>query len=148
MKAIKLFTWFKSWRKTVIYLTQIKIPLALVLIVLIAGCKKDEIDPRQAILGKWEPFYLGNGEYQPPVAKPGAYWHFLPDSVLIEYEYATQKTFTKKYWIDTLLNVAATYDDGYQLRFYYTPKFYEDTMELRMENASPIFSTSKWKRIN
>lgn len=122
--------------------------VTFVIAVLLFGCDKDEVGPHEQILGKWEGFYLGNGEYQPPVEKPGAYWHFLPDSVLLEYEYATQKTFTKKYWIDTLLNVAATYDDGYQLRFYYTPKFYGDTMELRMENASPIFSISKWKRID
>jgi hypothetical protein len=121
--------------------------ITLFIAVLLVGCGKDEVNPRQEILGKWEPFYLGNGEYQPPNEKPGGYWHFLPDSVLIEYEYATQRAMKKKYWIDTLLNIAATYDDGYQLRFYYTPQFYADTMELRIENSSAIFYISKWRRL-
>jgi hypothetical protein len=125
-----------------------KLLLAFAFIVLLAGCKKNEIDPRQAILGKWEEFYVGNGEYQPPIVNPLASWQFLPDSVLLEYEYATKKTIKRKYWIDTLLNVGTTYNDGYQVRYYYTPKFYGDTMELRAENSSPIFSISKWKRIN
>ncbi|MCF2490772.1 hypothetical protein [Dyadobacter sp. CY347] len=147
MESFRLSSRIKSRRKTFIYLTQIKISLALVLILLNAGCKKDKVDPKQQILGKWEEFYLGNGEYQPPIVNPPASWHFLPDSVLLEYEYATKRTIKRKYWIDTLLNIGTTYNDGYQLRFYYTAKFYADTMELQAENSSPIFSISKWKRI-
>lgn len=121
-----------------------KLLVVFMLVVFVSGCKKHELDPQHAILGKWEPFYLGNGEYRPPVDKPGAYWHFLPDSVLLEYEYATQRTITKKYWIDTLLNIGTP--GGY--RSYYTSKFYGDTMELHIENSSAIFYVSKWQRIN
>jgi hypothetical protein len=68
-----------------------KLLLAFVVIFLLAGCKKDEINAHQAILGKWENFYVGNGEYRPPIEDPLAYWHFLPDSLLLEYEYSTKK---------------------------------------------------------
>ncbi|KAA6438060.1 hypothetical protein FEM33_18790 [Dyadobacter flavalbus] len=131
------------------YMKDIRKILGIFMFVLfVAGCKNDEIDPRQAILGKWEEFYLGNGEYRPPIVKPLASRQFLPDSILLEYVYATKQTYTRKYWIDTLLNIGTLREDGYLLRFYYTPKFYADTMELQAENSTPIFSVSKWKRIN
>ena len=133
--------------KTFIYLTQIKISLALVLILLIAGCKKEKVDPKQQILGKWEEFYLGNGEYRPPIEDPLGYWHFLPDSVLHEYEYSTKKTLVKKYWVDSLLHVGIRREDGFWLTLQYSTKFYADTMELHVEHASAIFYVSKWKRI-
>ncbi|MCE7063398.1 MULTISPECIES: hypothetical protein [Dyadobacter] len=120
----------------------------LLIAITLVACEKKDVNPEQQILGKWEEFYLGNGEYQPHIVNPPASWHFLPDSVLLEYEYATKRTIKRKYWIDTLLNIGTTYNDGNQLRFYYTPKFYADTMELRAEKSSPIFSISKWKRIN
>ncbi|CAG5072998.1 hypothetical protein DYBT9623_04529 [Dyadobacter sp. CECT 9623] len=122
--------------------------IAFALILCLAGCKKDKIDPHQAILGKWDEFYLGNGEYRPPIKNPSAYWHFLPDSVLLEYEYATKKTWHKKYWIDTLLHIGIPRGDGYLLRFDYECRFEADTLRLYWVNASPQFSVSKWKRIH
>jgi len=59
-------------------LEALKILIALLLTLLLAGCKKEEVDPREAILGKWEIFYHGNGEYQPPIKDPTGYREFLP----------------------------------------------------------------------
>lgn len=114
------------------------------LAVALVACDRTSVKPEQQILGKWEEFYIGNGEYRPPIANPLASWHFLPDSVLLEYEYATKKTTERKYWIDTLLNIGTP--GGY--KSFYTAKFYADTMELRHENRTAIFYVSKWKRIN
>lgn len=125
-----------------------KLLLTFVFIFLLAGCKKDEIDPREAILGKWENFYVGNGEYRPPIEDSLGYWHFLPDSVLLEYDYSTKKTLEKKYWIDSLLHVGIQRENGFWLTLQYSTKFYADTMELHVEHASAIFYVSKWKHIN
>lgn len=125
-----------------------KIILNLVLMLSVVACKTNEVDPNQQILGKWEEFYLGNGEDRPHIKEPSASWHFLPDSVLLEFEYSTGQTHVRKYWIDSILNIGTQYSDGSEVRFYYTPKFYADTMELKAENISAIFSVSKWKRIN
>lgn len=76
----------------------------LFILLCTTSCKKDDIEPNQQILGKWEVFYLGNGEYRPPIQNPTGYQHFLPDSVLLEYDYATKIAYTKKYWIDSLLH--------------------------------------------
>lgn len=122
----------------------IKLSVAFVLIALTGGCNKDEINPQQAILGKWENFYSGNGEYRPPHDKPGGYWNFLTDSVLVEYDLTTNRTNTRKYWIDTLLNIGSP---GGSIS-YYTVKFYADTMELNIENRTAINYVSKWKRVN
>ncbi|GGH22011.1 hypothetical protein GCM10007423_03550 [Dyadobacter endophyticus] len=122
----------------------IKLSVAFVLIALTGGCNKDEINPQQAILGKWENFYSGNGEYRPPYDKPGGYWNFLTDSVLVEYDLTTNRTNTRKYWIDTLLNIGTP---GGSIS-YYTVKFYADTMELNIENRTAINYVSKWKRVN
>lgn len=122
----------------------IKLSVAFVLIALTGGCNKDEINPQQAILGKWENFYSGNGEYRPPHDKPGGYWNFLTDSVLVEYDLTTNRTNTRKYWIDTLLNIGTP---GGSIS-YYTVKFYADTMELNIENRTAINYVSKWKRVN
>ena len=125
-----------------------KILTTLVLIFLFAGCKNDEIDPRQQILGKWEIFYLGNGEYRPPITSPSAYSEFLPDSVLLEYDYATKSTYKRKYWIDTLLHMGSLREDGAWLTFDYECQFDGDTMQLRSKNIFAIFYVSKHKRIN
>jgi len=124
-----------------------KILIALLLAVVSAGCKKAEIDPREAILGKWEIFYHGNGEYQPPIKNPGAYSEFLPDSVLLEYDYATKTTYRRKYWIDSLLHFGSLRGDGVWLTFDFECQFNGDTMRLERKNIFAIFYISKHKRI-
>ena len=142
MKDISLFARLNSCCKMLFGLNPVKLSSSFLLILLISGCKKDDIDPQQAIIGKWEDFYSGNGEYRPPYNSSG-YWQFLPDSILLEYDYTTKKTFIYQYWIDTLLNVGI----AGKATSYYTPKFYADTMELTVENRTAINYVSKWKRI-
>ncbi|MCF2489190.1 hypothetical protein [Dyadobacter sp. CY347] len=142
MKGFRLSSRVNLCWKELIRFSPLRLLGSLLLILFMSGCKEDEIDRQQVILGKWENFYSGNGEYQPPY-KSNGYWYFLPDSVLLEFDYATKQTRTSKYWIDTLLNVGIPGGD----RSYYTPKFYADTMELTIENRTAINYISKWKRI-
>lgn len=112
------------------------------------GCKNKEIDPRQQILGKWETISVGNGENMHAIENPPAYRHFLKDSVLIEYEYATKRSFTKKYWVDSLLHIGTIRQDGFLITFDYEYQFYDDKMRWKVVNANAIFSESIHKRIN
>jgi len=121
--------------------------ISLLLIFLLAGCKKEEINPREAILGKWEIFYLGNGEYQPPIKNPSGYREFLPDSVLLEYDYATKTTYKRKYWIDSLLHFGSLREDGVWLTFDFECQFKGDTMSLERKNIFATFYISRHKRI-
>ena len=124
--------------------------LATLLIALLSGCKQETVtlDPRQQILGKWEIFYLGNGEYRPPDTNPSGYSEFLPDSVLLEYDYATKTTYKRKYWIDTLLHKGSLRGDGVWLTFDFGLQFNKDTMRLERKNVNAIFFVSKYKRTN
>ena len=121
---------------------------AIVALMLMMGCKKSGIDSAQQILGKWEIFYLGNGEFQPAITSPSGYRQFMADSMLIEYDYATKTARTKKYWMDAQLHIGTLRPDGYLLKSDYSYKFYADTLELSVENATAIFAVSKHKRIN
>ena len=112
------------------------------------GCKNKEIDPRQRIVGKWETIYIGNGENMHPIENPPAYRNFLEDSILIEYEYATKKTTTRKYWVDSLLHIGTQRQDGFWITFDYKYWFYDDKMRWEVVNANAIFYDSIHKRIN
>lgn len=119
--------------------------------LLFYSCKQVELpplSPQQQILGKWEIFYLGNGEYRPPITNPSGYREFLADSVLLEYDYATKTTYKRKYWIDSLLHMGSFRQDGFLLKFDYKYTFHKDELELNLVNYSAIFSVSKYKRIN
>lgn len=124
--------------------------VASLLIALLSGCKQEAgpLDPRQQLLGKWETFYLGNGEYRPPITRPSGYREFLPDSVLLEYDYGTKTTYKRKYWIDTLLHTGSFRADGVLITFDFDLQFNKDTMRLERRNILAIFSVSKYKRIN
>ncbi|WP_148289431.1 hypothetical protein [Fibrella aestuarina] len=117
---------------------------------MLSGCKQEAmpLDPRQQILGKWETFYVGNGEYRPPIANPTGYQEFLPDSVLLEYTYADKTTYRRKYWIDSLLHMGSMREDGVWIMFDYDLQFNKDTMRLERKNIFSIFGVSKHKRIN
>ncbi|MBC8151647.1 MAG: hypothetical protein H7Z72_01920 [Bacteroidetes bacterium] len=125
--------------------------ISLIMLVLLAGCKQVDmppLSPQQQILGKWEITYLGNGEYRPPITKPSGYQEFLPDSVLLEYTYATKTTYRRKYWIDSLLHMGSFRQDGFLLTEDYEYTFHKNTLELNFVNGSAIFYVSKYKRIN
>lgn len=44
-----------------------KLLVVFMLVVFVSGCKKHELDPQHAILGKWEPFYLGKANTDHPL---------------------------------------------------------------------------------
>ncbi|MDI9877381.1 hypothetical protein [Flectobacillus rivi] len=118
----------------------------LFIYVLSPACKEEEISPKEIILGKWEEIYLGNGEER-PLLVPSGYRQFLSDSVLIEYDYATKKSFVKKYWIDSLLHIGTQRQDGFWLIFDYKYQFYDDNLRLETNNFSTIFNVSISKKI-
>lgn len=121
-----------------------------ILITFFFGCKQEAIslDPRQQILGKWEIFYLGNGEERPPITNPSGYQEFLSDSVLLEYDYARKTIYKRKYWIDSLLRMGSLRGDGVWLTLNYDLQLNKDIMRLEQKNVSAIFRVSKYKRIN
>ena len=80
--------------------------VSIFLLIGISSCDKEEIkiDPRKAILGKWEITHIGNGDSLRPVENPIAYAEYLPDSVLLGYNYEEDRFFYWKYWLtDSLL---------------------------------------------
>lgn len=125
--------------------------LFTLVMVFFFGCKQEERLPQslqQQILGKWETFYLGNGEDRPPITNPSGYQEFLPDSVLLEYTYASKTTYRRKYWIDSLLHMGSLRGDGVWLTFDFDCQIDRDIMRLERKNVNAIFSVSKHKRIN
>jgi hypothetical protein len=119
--------------------------------ILSFSCEKEKIetDPTKAILGKWEIIELGNWPDMESVPEATGYKEYLSDSILREFDYETQSfTFYKKYWIDSLLHVSITREDGFQLVFEY--KYLFDDNKLRLDNANVIalFNTSIYKRLN
>lgn len=115
------------------------------------GCEKEKIkiDPTKAILGKWEIIEMGNWPDMEPVTEATGYQEYLPDSVLREYDYEKQSfTFYKKYWIDSLLHVGITREDGFQLVFEYRYQFYDNKLRLDYVNVIALFNTSIYNRIN
>lgn len=123
--------------------------LLLILLVLLGtGCKKDRIDPREKILGRWEEFYVGNGEHRPPIDPPIAYREFLPDSVVIDHNYVDNTTLKRKYWIDSQLHIGIRRSDGYVFSLDYEYRFDGDTLRLDWVNVNPIFSVVKFRRVN
>jgi hypothetical protein len=111
------------------------------------GCKKDEpllTDPVKAILGKWIIIEMG-GE---PVEEPSGYKEYLPDSVLLEYDYVTGEIgFVKKYWIDSLLHEGIYREDGFLLTFEYRYLFYDDKLKLEYSNLIAMYNTFVYKKI-
>jgi hypothetical protein len=125
----------------------VKASVALLVVLLAVGCKKDQVGPEK-ILGKWEEFYVGNGEYRPPIDPPIGYREFQADSVLIDYNYSDKSSIKKKYWIDSQLHVAVRRVDGFLLQFDYEYSFEADTLKLTWVNANPVSAVSKYRRIN
>lgn len=99
---------------------KIKHALIIINLAFTFSCESEEIkiDPKKAILGKWEITHNSFG----PVENPIAYEEYLPDSVLLIYNYKEGTVSNRKYWMrDSLLFRRSTY-------FIYEGPGYEDTV--------------------
>lgn len=135
-------------KKTVLFIS--------VLALLATGCEKDEapIDPKNAIIGKWEITHLGNGEDLEPVENSISYREYLPDSLLRFYNYEDDRFIDRKYWIkdsllidsfwfiDDLSNDTITLENPYRFEF-----LNPNTVRLELQ-YSAIYTTSIYRRIN
>lgn len=127
--------------------------LFLLLSLIGVGCEKDDdipYDPSNPILGKWELIEMGNWPNMDNVKEPLVHEEYLPDSILMEFEYETQTSYsTKKYWInDSSLFKSIGREDGFELIFEYKYIFFDNNNKLRLEATSfMIFNTSIYKRI-
>jgi len=89
------------------------IALMLVLFGNFVSCKDNaseddnaNIDPEEAILGKWELVLLTrNSGSDEQKYTPTGYFEYLPDSLMAWYDYATKKytVFEGKYWLDNTI---------------------------------------------
>ncbi len=125
--------------------------ITLLFLLTVAGCKKDEpleTDPATIILGKWVIIEMGNTPNMEPVENAINYKEYLPDSVLREYDYETEKFYYKKYWIDTLLHESISYSEG-NLIFEYKYQFTEKNNKLHLEYANmlALFNDFVFERI-
>ncbi|TNJ41936.1 hypothetical protein KFZ70_02940 [Tamlana fucoidanivorans] len=130
------------------------IVILAMLALIIVGCDKDnmpiEMNPKNAILGKWEITHLGST----PIENPISYSEYLFDSILIVYNYEEKKYYNQKYWIkDSILY--ETYDfidaiDNDTIIFVHRYKFqFLDKNSLRLDFLDPaLIPTSFHKRIN
>ncbi len=88
----------------------LKLSVFILLVTLIeAGCEKENIEPNpaKAILGKWEVIEDTFG----PVSYPGGHKEFKPDSVLINYNSSGDTTYSKYWFVDSLLYKSHVYID-------------------------------------
>ncbi|MPR37301.1 hypothetical protein [Salmonirosea aquatica] len=118
-----------------------KAPVAFVLLSSLFGCVGDRKN-RQRILGIWEAVAMGNGENMHPIDVPAGYRHFLRGSLPVEYGYATKRTFTKKYWMDSLSHSSTTGQDRFLITFDYRYQFHQDEMRWGVVNANAFFYAS------
>lgn len=116
-------------------------------------CEKEngpvEIDPAEAILGKWEAIEIGNWPDLLPIPEATGYVEYLPDSVQIVYDYETESYTYFKYSIDTLLTEYAVRPDGLVMKEQYYYQFLNDYNELRLDfkDIHAIFNTFIYKRL-
>ena len=119
--------------------------------ILSFSCKKEKIetDPQKAILGKWEIVEMGNWPNMDPIEDPLGYEEYLPDSVLRQFDYKTNTSIYKKYWIeDSTLLISTLREDGLELVFEYKYDFFDKNNRLRLDAYSlMIFNTSIYKRL-
>ena len=129
--------------------TILKISLLFLFFSLLgAGCEKDnhyfpDPDPSKAILGKWKVIQMGSE----PIENSLEYKEFLQDSILREYDEKGKLSFTKKYWIDSLLHIGISREDGFLLTFEYEYQFHEDKLTLEYYNFIATYNTFIYKRI-
>ena len=117
-----------------------------------SSCEKNKNDilPSEAILGKWEKIEIGNWPDMDIISEPSGYREYLPDSILVEYNYESGKSFSMKYSIDTLLYEYVSIPNGSPLILKYKYQFLDNTNKLRTDvfEDPSMFSTLIFKRIN
>jgi hypothetical protein len=118
------------------------------------GCSKEkietiEIDPAEAILGKWEAIKIGNWPFLLPIPEASGYVEYLPDSVKISYDYETDSYTYSKYSIDTILIVYTVFPNGFLMIDQYYYQFLNDNNEVRLDfkDRHAIFNTFIYKRL-
>lgn len=83
--------------------------LPFCLFLIIVGCNKEEdvqIDPQEAILGKWEISYFGSSS----IEEASGYEEYLTDSAHVSYFYDEEVPYTSTYWFsDSLLHISTDY---------------------------------------
>jgi len=134
----------------------IQLPILLVLIgITCFSCKEDkvevEIDPAEAILGKWELIEIGNWPNMNPIDEPTGYREFMPDSILCDYDYQIENSKCMKYSIDDeILYEILRIPDGITLTFKHEYEFFEETNKLRLDLVyeSALNSTQIFKKID
>jgi len=133
-----------------------QLPLLLVLIgITCFSCKEDkvevEIDPAVAILGKWEVIEIGAWPNMNPIDEPYGYREFLPDSILCDYDYQTEKSIYLKYSIDDIvLKEYLSTPNSVTLLLEHSYEFFEDGNKLRLdvENVSAWLPTQILQKID
>lgn len=124
---------------------------ALILIMAIS-CEEDnpKIDPKVAILGKWETIEIGTPGNMIQI-EPSGFVEFLPDSIYKSFDYEEQKLiFQCKYWIDSLLHFSQFIDIDLEVVNSYKFEFSENYNKLQLDdvgNWDGMFTRSILKRI-
>jgi len=125
------------------------------------SCSKEEpkIDPRKAILGKWEITHVGGGgdkldESSLIPYEANGYQEYLADSVTLYYNYNENRFSYEKYWFtDSLLIFSLafvddiTYEDKESRSIFKYDFIDSNKLRLEAQNTS-IFRTSLYKRID
>lgn len=119
--------------------------------ILFFSCERDkvELDPKKAIIGKWEIVEQGNWPDLDPTIATG-YTEYTPDSIIRFYDYKLmQFSASRKYWIeDSTLLISTLREDGFELVFKYKFDFFDNNNKLRLEAyAFMMNNTSIFKRI-
>lgn len=126
--------------------------LLIIVLIVLTGCKKEEImiDPKEAILGKWELSHFGSN----PVKEPVGYVEYLSDSLRISYFYNEELPITSKYWLnDSLLFISTAYsivgeDDTYTSTWSYKYEFISlNILQLDLQKIFASETRSTLKRI-
>ena len=126
--------------------------LLLVTVFVFTSCRENEVDldPAEAILGKWEKIEIGNWPDMDHISEPSGYREYLPDSIMVEYNYESGDSFYTKYSIDTLLYEYVSIPNGSPLILKYKYQFLDNNNKLRTDvfEDPSMFSTLIFKRIN
>jgi hypothetical protein len=105
-------------------------------------CRKIEIDidPAEAILGKWEKIEFGDWPTMFQIPEPSSSIEYLPDGTKRTYHYESERYSYARYSIDTLLFEQQSLPGGGQLTLRYTYQFSDNTNKLRLDMFETPFT--------
>ena len=86
---------------TIIILTAASLSGMALLLAGISSCKKDDLDPQKAIIGKWD--FVAAYIYPPGETRegePSHYYEFFPDGRCIEYYYKEERYYEGTYKLE------------------------------------------------